>query len=202
MNMTQEMFHFYKNALTGAIAEPLCDEYKSEWRKCGDDKKELVTLAMRQQSCPYFATYCYQGKGVSKAFIEKEFKDYINGYTVHDADGVEGYTYGLYVNYDYDNDLVVDKDVVHVMWTVGANVVIQKTKCPTIYVSNRSKTHIICEGYNHVRIYLFDKCEINIEDATEDCSITVFRYSKDAKVIRGKYCLTSEIKVFDKPLKI
>ena len=98
--MDNGMLAFYKAALQGEITAPLCAEYKNEWRKCGDDKEKLVKLVMRQQSLPYFITHCYQGKGLSKEYIIKNFSDFINGKRpILDADLVKGYSYALYVDF-------------------------------------------------------------------------------------------------------
>lgn len=200
--MKDEMLMFKKNALLGNIsAEPLCQAYKQAWRICGDDKEMLVKLALKQQSLPYFSVACHKKLGLSKDYIKEQFGDYINGYTIHDADGVSGYTYGLYVDWDYENDLVVDKDVVGVMWTVGANVVIPTSKCPTIYLSNRSNVHLVGDGFNTINIKLFDKSKVTIEDLDEESEVVVYKYSDDAKVELGKYCLGS-VKVFPKELRL
>ena len=200
--MKDKMFEFYKNSLLGNISgEPLCDEYKKEWNKCGDDKAALVKFSLKQQCLPYIATACYQGKGLTKDFIKQEFGEFVNGYKVKDADGVRGYSYGLYVDWDYVNDLVVSMDVISVMWTVGANVVVPKVLCPTIYISNRSKVHLICDGYNTVNIKIFDESEVIIEDTDENTKVTVYRYSPKAKVETGKFCL-GEVKTFEKELRL
>lgn len=196
------MFEFYKNALQGTLGVPLCADYKAEWRRNDGNKEKLVQFVMRQQSCPYFAHHCYMDKGLTKDYLRREFADYINGYTIHDADGVEGYTYGLYVDYDYDNDLVMDKDVAHVMWTVGANIVVPQTKCPILYVSNRSNVHLICEGFNIVKIYLFDRSTVTVEELDNDSSVVVYEYSRECKTERGKYCLSDNIKEFRKELRL
>jgi hypothetical protein len=200
--MEDEMLKFKKNALLGNIsAEPICQAYKQAWRLCGDDNEMLVRLALNQQSQPYLSHACYKELGLTKEYIKKEFAGYINGYTIHDADEVHGYTYGLYVDWNYENDLVVDKDVVGVMWTVGANVVIPTSKCPTIYLSNRSNVHIVGEGFNTVNIKLFDESKITIEDIDKDSEVIVYKYSNKATVEEGKYCF-GKVKVFDKQLKL
>lgn len=199
--MKDEMFMFKKNALSGAISDPLCAEYNKDWRVCGEDKEKLVGLCMRQQAIPYFATYCHQGKGLSKDYILQEFGEYINGYTLHDVEGVEGFTYGLYVDYDYDNDLLVDKDVIHIMHTVGSSIVVSRCKCPTIYVSNRSKVHLVGEGFNTIRVYLFDESEVTIEDIDEESRVTIYKYSKDCKVNEGKFCI-GKVDEFQKELRL
>ena len=198
----EELLYFKKNAILGNInGQPLCQDYMSAWRKCGNDKEMLVRLALMQQSQPFFSTACYKSLGLTKEYIKEQFKDYINGYTIHDADGVHGYTYGLYVDWDYENDLVVDKDVVSVMWTVGANIVIPTSKCPTIYLSNRSNVHIVGDGFNTVNIKLFDESKLIVEDIDKDSEVIVYKYSDKAAVDEGKYCF-GKVKVFNKELRL
>ena len=168
---------------------------------CGDDKEMLVKLALKQQSMPYLSHACYKELGLTKKYIKEQFKDYINGYTIHDADGISGYTYGLYVDWDYENDLVVDKDVVGVMWTVGANIVIPTSKCPTIYLSNKSNVHLVGDGFNTVNIKLFDESKLIVEDIDENSEIIVYKYSDKATVEEGKYCF-GKVKVFNKELRL
>ena len=199
--MKDKMFDYYKAALSGEITDPLCADYKNEWRKCGDDKESLVKLAMRQQSIPHLVTFAYQGKGLTKDYIKEEFGDYINGYKIKDADNIEGYTYGLYVDWDYGNDLVASMDVLSIMWTVGANVVVPKVLCPTIYVSNRSKIHLVCEGFNTINVKVFDESEVTIEDCDKTCEVLVYKYSDKAKVVQGKYCL-GHVNIHQKELRL
>lgn len=196
------MMNFNRNALLGNISgQPLCADYKSAWRKCGNDKEMLVKLALQQQSQPYFSTACFKNLGLTKEYIKREFGDYINGYIVNDADGVKGYTYGLYVDWDYENDLDVKTDVASIMWTVGANIVVGETKCPTIYISNRSNVHLIGDGYNNVNIKLFDKSKVTIEDLDENSEVVVYKYSDSASVELGKFCL-GKVKIFNKTLRL
>lgn len=196
------MFEFNRNALLGNInGQPLCQDFKTAWRQCGDDKEMLVRLALMQQSTPFFSHACYKNLGLTKEYIKKEFARYINGYTIHDADNVQGYTYGLYVDWDYENDLVVDKDVVSVMWCVGTNIVVSSTKCPTIYISNKSNVHLVCEGFNTVNVKIFDKSKITIEDLDENSDVIIYKYSDDAAVETGKYCL-GNVKEFSKDLRL
>lgn len=200
--MKDEMLEFQKNALQGVLTDPLCAEYKSEWRKILNDKEKLVSFVLRQQSAPYFAHHCYMGKGLSKEYLLTEFKDYINGYTIQNADGVDGYSYGLYVGYDYDNAIVMDKDVAHILYTDDATIVVPETKCPVIYVSNKTNIHLICEGYNSVKVYLFDESTLIIDDTDEDCSVTTYCYSDVCKVYQGKFCLSKKIKTFRKEIRL
>lgn len=195
------MLQFYKAALSGEISTPLCSEYKASWRKCGDDKEMLIRLSLSQQALPFVVTHAYQEKGLTKDYVKEHFKDFINGVVFNNCDGVEGYTYGLYVDWDYENDLDVKTDVASIMWTVGANIVVGETKCPTLYISNRSNVHLVCEGFNTVNIKLFDRSVLTIEDLDESSDVVVYRYSKDAKVELGKYCL-GRVKVFDKELRL
>jgi hypothetical protein len=161
----------------------------------------LVKLALQQQSQPYFSTACFKNLGLTKEYIKKEFKDYINGYVVKNADGVDGYTYALYVDWDYENDLDVKTDVASIMWTVGANIVVPTSKCPTLYISNRSNVHLVGDGYNSINIKLFDKSKITIEDLDENSEVVVYKYSDDAQVELGKYCL-GKVKEFRKDLRL
>ena len=197
-----ELFEFQKSALQGVLTDPLCAEYKQEWRKCGDDKLKLITLSLRQQSIPFVVTHCYKGKGLTRDYIKEQFGEYINGYTVHDADGCTGYTYGLYVDYDYDNELVVDKDVASLMWCEDVQAVVPLTKAPTVYVSNNSHINLVCDGYNSVRVYLFDESTVTLEDVDEDSNVIIYRYSDDAKVNIGQFCLSTKVREFRKQLKL
>ena len=200
--MNDEMINFKRNALLGNISgQPLCTDYKAALRKCGNDKEMLVRLALMQQSTPYFSVACYKNLGLTKEYIKREFGDYINGYIVNDADGVQGYTYGLYVDWDYKDDLDVKTDVASIMWTVGANIVVPTSKCPTLYISNRSNIHLIGDGYNNVNIKLFDKSKVTIEDLDENSEVVVYKYSEEAKVELGRYCL-GKVKVFKKDLRL
>ena len=200
--MKDEMLKYKKNALLGKIsAEPLCQAYKQAWRSCGEDKEMLVRLAMRQQSIPHFSTACYKNLGLSKDYIKENFNEYINGRVLNDCDGVDGYTYALYVDWDYENDLNIETDVASIMWTVGANIVVPKTKAPTIYISNRSNVHLVCDGYNSINVKLFDDSVLSIEDLDENSNVVVYKYGSDAKVELGKFCL-KEPKVFNKELRL
>ena len=200
--MDKELFNIYKNALEGCSQiEPLCNEYRNRWRACNDNKEKLVELSLCQQAIPWFVTMCYLRRGVGKEYLLREYNEYINGFAFKDCDGVRGYTYGLYVDWDYENDLTVDKDVVSVMWTIGANLIVPKTKATTIYISNKSNVHIVGDGYNNINVKLFDKSKITIEDLDEESEVAVYKYSDDAQVELGKYCL-GKVKVFRKELRL
>jgi hypothetical protein len=161
----------------------------------------LITLAMNQQAIPYVATHAHKGLGLTKSYIKKSFKDYINGHIVYGADGIEGYSYALYVDWDYSNDLVVNTDVASIMWTKDANIVVPQTKAPTIYISNRSNVHLVGDGYNSINIKLFDKSKVTIEDLDENSEVVVYKYSDDAQVELGKYCL-GNVNEFRKELRL
>lgn len=195
MNVVQ---NYYKNALL----DDLCSEYKGLWQRANGNKLELLKLSLCQQSIPHVVTFAYQGKGITKDYALREFKDYINGYTVENADGVNGYTYGLYVDFDCREELVAKQDVVSVMWTKGATVIIPQTKATILYVSNKSDVSLVCNGYNSVKIYLFDKSKVTLEDVDEDSHVIIYNYSDSAKVKKGKYCLSRKIKEFHKQLKL
>lgn len=192
--MDKEMFQFYKNALMNN----LCDEYKGMWQTANTDKEKLVKLAMMQQSIPYVATYCYNGNGLTKEYIETKFKDYINGKkTLHDCDGINGYTYGLYVG--YSGDINVCDDVLSLMWCNDTLASVDTSKCPIIYVNNKSTCYLAANGYNTIRVYLFDESEINLSDIDETSEVVIYRYSANCRVVLGKYCL-GRVKQFNKKL--
>ena len=195
--MDKEYFDFVKDAYTSG----LCEEYKTEIKNCHEDKLKLMRLAMRQQSIPYMATKLYNGV-VSKEYMLQAYGGYLNGFILKDCDNVEGYTYAWYMDYDYDNDLMIETDVSHISFTVGASVVVPKTKCPTIYISNKSNIHLVCDGYNTAKIYLFDKSIVTVEELGHDSSLLVYKYSDESEITRGKYCLGNNIRVFNKKLKI
>jgi len=188
---------YYKNAL---LAD-LCQDYKGRWQKASRSKEELLKLAMCQQSIPHVVTFAYQGKGITKEYVKENFADYINGYTIHDADEVKGFGYGLYVDWNYENSVVADKDVMSLMWCKETDVSIPQCKCPTVYVSNNSDVSISCEGFNSIRVYLFDESKVVIDDADETCDVVVYKYSNRADVDTGKFCLAN-VKIFLKTLRL
>ena len=196
--MLKELFNYYKNAM---LDDHLCEEYKGIWQACGEDKEKLISLAMQQQVIGHVATYAYLGKGITRDFVLREFGDYINGYILHDCDNVEGYTYGMFVDYQCSDYHRLVTDVSHFMWTNDVRLIVSPTKCPIIYVSNGSKVSLVCEGYNFVKVYLYDESEIILEDVDVDCAVSVYKYSDNAKVERGAFAFTKELKVFDKEIK-
>ena len=188
---------YYKNSLLNN----LCEEYRNKWRAAKGDKTSLLKLSLCQQSIPHVAYFAHKGEGLTKEFLKGFVGEYINGYTLHDADDVEGYTYGLFVDYPSYQDLIADKSVCSLMWCKETSVVIPKTKATTLYISNNSDVTISCEGFNFVRVYIFDESRVTLEDLDEDSFALVYRYSKDADVLLGKYAL-GKCKMFDKELKI
>lgn len=196
------MFDFYKNALSGAITTPLCADYINEWRNCGDDKGRLMQLALRQQSLPYFISHCHSGKGLSKNYILENFGEYINQgekSIIQDADGVQGYTSAMYVA--FNTIFNATTDVLALMWCYCAHVIIDATKSPILYVGANSSIHISCDGYNCPKIYLFDTSKIVLYDVDEGSKVVVYKYSDDAVVEKGKFCL-GEVKEFRKELRL
>lgn len=182
--MDKEMFNFYKNALT----ENLCQDYKGLWQAANSSKERLVCLSLQQQAIPYFADFCYRGKGLSKDYILQEFGDYINGkYIAQDCDDVDGYTYELYV--DYNGILRVSDDVLHLMWCFGTQATIDAHKCPVLYVSNNSVISLSTDGYNSVRVYLFDESKVVLDDIDENSEVLIYRYSDKCSVELGRFCL-------------
>ena len=194
--MAQDLFNYYKHALSNG----LCSEYKGRWRACHDNKEQLVKLVMAQQSLPHFIHYCYNGMGLSKEYIQETFGDYINGNAViNDADGVDGYTYSLYVGFKGDFKAAVD--VLSLMWCNNTNVTVETSKCPVIYVGCGSHVYLSLDGYNCPHIYLFDDSKVTIDDTDEDSKVVIYKYSDKAQVELGKYCL-ADVKVFNKKLKL
>ena len=194
--MAQDLFNYYKHALSNG----LCSEYKGRWRACHDNKEQLVKLVMAQQSLPHFIHYCYNGMGLSKEYIQETFGDYINGNAViNDADGVDGYTYSLYVGFKGDFNAAVD--VLSLMWCYNTNVTVETSKCPVIYVGCGSHVHLSLDGYNCPHIYLFDDSKVTIDDADEDSKVVIYKYSDKAQVELGKYCL-ADVRVFNKELRL
>lgn len=192
-----DLTKYYKNALLNN----LCDEYKGYWRKANGNKSELIKLAMTQQVIPHLATYAYNGMGLSKEYLLEEYKDYINDTTLFDCDGVHGFSYQLYV--DYKGDCVdLQSDVSHFMWCDGLTIEVGETKCPTIYISNKSKVNLVCLGYNNVRVYMFDESELTIDDCDEESSVTVLKYSDKCKVDKSKFCFSDKIKEHEKTLRL
>ena len=191
-----DLFSFSKNALS----DGLCEEYKDLWRAAGSDKKKLLALALRQQSIPFIATYCYQGKGFTKEFAEKEFAELINKKAaIQDADAVEGYNYSLWIG--ENGVLSASDDVLHLMWCKSTLVTVDAYKCPNLYISNKSDVSIVCEGFNSLRIYLFDESNVTLEDVGEESTVLIYKYSNLCKVVEGQYCL-GKVKTFNKELRL
>ena len=186
---------FRKNAMLAN----LCTEWTQMWGACHNDKEKLMRLALMQQSAPYFAYYCYNGMGLSKDYCKREFKDYINGCVFHDCDDVEGYTYSMYI--DAKGDVDVDVDVSQYLWCKDLHLTIKETKCPKMYVSNRSNITLTLNGYNVPFIYLFDESKVTIDDADENSKVIIYKYSNSSEIKYGKYCL-ADVKIFDKQLKL
>lgn len=195
--MNGELFKYYKAALVNG----LCSDWKGYWQAAGDDKLKLISLAMSQQAIPHVVTYAYNGIGITKEYIETEFKDYINEKTkILDADGVDGYTYALYIA--QNRILRPSVDVSSLMWCKDITLELKTAQCGFIYVSNNSDIRLVMDGFNSPRIYLFDESTITIEDADETCSSTIYKYSDKCKVNYGKYCLSKRIKEFNKELRL
>lgn len=193
--MENLLFTYHKNALLNN----LCKEWDAKWNACHNDKEQLMRLVLMQQSAAHFADYCYQGKGLTKDYCKQEFGDYINGRVFNDCDGVKGFSYGMFIDVPQVEEMALD--VSQFLWCDDTNVSIPQTKCPRLYVSNRSNLNISLDGYNSIAIYLFDESTINIEDADNESDVIVYKYSKDAKVELGKYCF-ADVKVFEKELRL
>lgn len=200
--MKDEMLEFRKNALLGKITgEPLCQEYNQAWRKCSNNKEQLVMLALKQQSLPLVMTYSYQGSGLSKEYMMQEFKDYINGrYTAIDVDGVKGdYKSELYVG--EDASFVLSSDVSCFMYSDVPTLEIAKCKATKIYCGCGSTLRIVSGGYNSIIIMLFDDSKVILDDIDEESTVTIYKYSDKCEVEQGKFCF-GKVKIFNKTLRL
>lgn len=186
---------YYKNSLL----DGLCKEYKGMWQGTHGDLESLAKLAMCQQSIPHVATYAYQGRGLTKDFCKETFKDYINGVVLNDCDGVSGFTYEWHI--DNPDTIELKSDVSHLMWSEGSIVVVERTKCPVIYITNRSDVELICGGFNSVKIYLFDESKVTLTDIDVESSVIVYKYSDKCEVVKGKFCL-GDVREFNKELRL
>lgn len=194
--MKDEMMLFHKNALLAN----LCKEWAIMWSNCHNDKEKLMRLVLMQQSAPYFATFCHNGAGLSKEYCLREFGSYINGRVFDNCDGVDGFTYAMYI--DPPEAVKMRVDVAHILWSPDMEVVIPQTKCNRLYISNKSSVHLTLEGYNTIQTYLFDESELIIDDADDTCEVIVYRYGDKSKVERGTYCLSQKVKVFNKQIRL
>jgi hypothetical protein len=159
-----------------------------------------MRLVLSQQAAPHFASFCYNGAGLSKEYCQREFGDYLNGRTFTNCDGVEGFTYAMYISPSEAKEIGVD--VAQILWSNPMEVIIPQTKCNRLYISNKSSVHLTLEGYNTVQVYLFDESELIIDDADDTCEVVVYRYSDNSKVERGTFCISPKVKIFNKTLKL
>ena len=195
-----ELTDFKKNALRGVITAPLCADYRKEWLACGNDDEELMRLALRQQSLPYLITHCNNGYGMTKGYIKKRFGKWLNGHVFDGCDGVDGYTYSLYV--DSKGILSPVTDVTAFMWCNTLSLEIKATKCPIFYVGCDSHISISCDGYNTVKIYLFDESTLDVYDADETGEVIIYKYDREAGVTCGEFATSGSVKVFNKELRL
>lgn len=193
--MENLLFLYHKNALLNN----LCKEWDAKWNACRNDKEKLMRLVLMQQSAAHFADYCYRGKGLTKEYCIKEFGEFLNGRVFNDCDGVEGYTYGMFI--DAPANVKLDLDVAQFLWCDNVNIIIPKTKASKIYISNNSTATISCDGYNSLTIMLFDTSKIVLEDIDVDTNITIYKYSDKCEVELGKYCF-GKVNEFTKELKL
>lgn len=192
-----EMLYYRRNA---KLAN-LCKTWDSKWAACHNDKEKLVRLSLQQQSIPHLLTFSCQGKGLSKDFLMREYKNYINGrYTALDVEGVEdNYRYELYVG--EDAAFCLDADVSCFMYSEVPAMEIAECKAVKIYCGCHSSLHIVCGGYNSIVLMLFDDSTVYLDDVDENSRVTVYRYSKDCSVEKSKYCL-GKVKEFEKELRL
>ena len=173
--MTKEFIAFLRDA----YMNNLCDEYKDEIRRCHGDRLRLISLSMRQQSIPYIATKIKSGI-ITRDYL-LSYKDYANGYVLNNCDGVNGYTYALYIDNKGEN--TTQCDVTHFVWC-DMTYNVDLTKCQTLYISNSSNITLRCKGFNNMVIYLFDDACVNIADVGETNRIIIYKYSDDCVVNR------------------
>lgn len=190
-----EMLIFRRNAMLAN----LCKEWSGMWSACHNDKEKLTELVLMQQSAPFFADFCYRGKGLTKEYCKREFADYINGCIFKDCDGVQGYTYGMYI--DAPTGLEMGLDVAQFLWCDNTEITIPQTKATKLYISNKSDIHIVCGGYNNVTVMIFDESKITLEDVDENSNIIIYKYSDKCEVEQGKFCF-GKVKEFNKELRL
>jgi hypothetical protein len=192
-----DMNKYYKASLLAN----LCSEYRGYWQAASHNEEKLVRLAMSQQAIPHVATYAYKGDGLTKDYIKSHFGEYINGkYIGIDVDGVKGdYKTELYVG--YDGDLSLSDDVTEFMWCNVPSLEIETCKATKIYVACDSDVHIVCGGYNSITVMLFDNSRVVLDDIDEESSVVVYSYG-NGTVEYGKYCLSKNVKCFNKELRL
>ena len=140
--------------------------------------------------------------GLSKRYILKNFGEYINGnYVGIDVDGVQGgYKTELYVG--FEGVLSLSDDVTCFMWATIPSLEIKRCKASKIYVSCGSSVNLVCGGFNNITVMLFDDSRVVLEDVDEESNISIYRYSNKASVEYGKFCLSDNVKIFNKELRL
>lgn len=193
----EELQRYYKESLLNN----LCKDYKGYWQSAHGDKKKLVDLALMQQSLPHLITYSYNGKGLSKEYIMREFDGLINGnYTAIDVDGVQGnYKSELYVG--FSDVLSASADISAIMWSNIPLLRIKSCKAQKLYIACKSEANIECDGYDSLTIMLFDESKVIISELDEESIVNVYRYSKYAKVELGRFCF-GNVNIHDKELRL
>lgn len=188
---------YYKNALLAN----LCSEYKNRWKTASQDKKALFQLAMSQQSLPHLMTFAYNGKGLPKEYLEREFCDYINGkYKAIDADGVQdNYVTTLHVGIQGISEAC--GDVLAFMWANVPLLKIDACKCPKIYIGCKSNVNMSLQGYNSITVMLFDESKVKIDECDETCSVNIYKYGQKAHVDIDQFCL-AKVKIHEKQLRL
>jgi hypothetical protein len=195
--MDKKFFAFIKNAYLNG----LCDEYKDEIRRCGEDKALLMSLALRQQSLPWVISNLNNSGVLDKSYMLENFGECVNTRVFNDCDGVTGFKYKMFVGYNHSVRLD-DIDVSAYLWCDKTQVDVVVSKCPTLYIGCGSTLHLTCDGYNSVRVYLFDHSRLVLDDVDDTSMVTVLKYSESAEVEMGRYCLSKKVKVFNKELNL
>ena len=188
----------YINFIKDAYNSGLCEGYKNEVRKCNRNAEALSRLAMRQQSIPWVATKIKEGV-IPVNYAKRKFAGLINGKTLKDCDNVAGYTYQWYI--DHNKDIFTSADVINITACKNIDITIKQTKCPVIYINNNSNVNINLEGYNSIKIYLFDNSHAAINDTDNESDVTIYKYSTTCNATENKFCLC-KVKQFNKTLRL
>lgn len=196
--MDKELFKFYQNAVKGDI----CSRGRDAWVMCGGDKEKLVALTLARYAIPFFATYCHDGRGLTKEHILRHYAHLINGNRVyHGCDGAgDDYTSELYVG--HKGTITATSDTLHLMWCERANVIVPQTKCTTLFLSNNDNLSVSCMGYNNIILHLFDTSKATIVHGDENTHIVAYLYSEQCELSKSDNCQKVTIRTKRRELEL
>lgn len=178
--MNKDMFIFYRNAL----ANNLCDQYKSEWNRRMKDKVGLYEFSLWSGSVTYLANATYHGWGITKELIHGEFENYINGkYVVDNLDDVEGATATSYYDYEFKGDRI-DNSLVAIYWSKGL-IDVKDYGCSHFHISNNSRISFTKGKNVMLWISVYDDSVVDIGNVNDGDIINVVKYS-DTCIINYK----------------